>query len=630
MDLDGNLCYTEELASATQQCTYDPGLFTIHNVSSTTVTFTAKHTLKSRGYDVPKLNWFAAYFLQNGEPACMKYNKFKLNRELTFDAECVCGVAEIDIYSYSAYFHRDLDTAIVPDTCNDHCACVGRRCGYKFRIPCEDGPVPPACPVQRRLQAEEITEDGEPPVNEIKEKPEKSIGCASVWAYDRSNAQCLGQIRSGKPGWTNKMTAPSAPVSLDLHANQDGCRDVGFPVGKVWVSQTSGELKANFTVDTGFTILQTNMHAGRRRLPKRSANTEEMFDPELFPSSNLDVQDITDVLYTEVESDRVYFAAHAIVCGDFKAKEAEVEAAMAAYEDSLTCYKEVQVANHDFEDNFVQDWSEGAVISYNSALDSHFLGSIGEEVSTVAKTFTIPEGAEDITIQYDIYRLGPWDPEDVFYFMLWHSKHSVPLSRLPLPNLSTDAADKKAITTVATDTYSVTIPKAYIRAGGKFQLGFGVHWASGNSKVKQTKKSAGVDNLVLTAIAGRGRLCYSKTDIPDAASGFDHSRLSKSVSKSPTNEADTGYFCKAEDYTCDPEPKGNEDHSKENDSSGEMEKRMVQVCHYSSDRGYMTLCIQEEDSDFLRFSSHDYCGPCTGGYQQNFRDKQHQREQEQH
>ena len=100
---------------------------------------------------MPKLNWFAVHFYQDGEWACDKVNRFPLDGTLTHTADCVCGVAEIDIIAYSAYFHRDLDQAIVPDICNDYCACVGRRCGHKFRVPCDDGPIPPPCPAQRRL-----------------------------------------------------------------------------------------------------------------------------------------------------------------------------------------------------------------------------------------------------------------------------------------------------------------------------------------------------------------------------------------------------------------------------------------------------------------------------------------------
>merc|ERR1712048_861895 len=41
---------------------------------------------------------------------------------------------------------------------------------------------------------------------------------------------------------------------------------------------------------------------------------------------------------------------------------------------------------------------------------------------------------------------------------------------------------------------------------------------------------------------------------------------------------------------------------------------MVQVCHYSTKRGYQTSCVSETDAEVLAFYPDDYCGPCTGGY----------------
>jgi len=41
---------------------------------------------------------------------------------------------------------------------------------------------------------------------------------------------------------------------------------------------------------------------------------------------------------------------------------------------------------------------------------------------------------------------------------------------------------------------------------------------------------------------------------------------------------------------------------------------MVQVCHYSTKRGYQTFCVSETDAEVLAFYPDDYCGPCTGGY----------------
>ena len=63
-----------------------------------------------------------------------------------------------------------------------------------------------------------------------------------------------------------------------------------------------------------------------------------------------------------------------------------------------------------------------------------------------------------------------------------------------------------------------------------------------------------------------------------------------------SGEQESGYYCLSEDFPC------------------EGGNGMVHVCHYSSRKGYQTFCIPEADSEVLRFYSHDYCGPCVGGY----------------
>jgi hypothetical protein len=56
------------------------------------------------------------------------------------------------------------------------------------------------------------------------------------------------------------------------------------------------------------------------------------------------------------------------------------------------------------------------------------------------------------------------------------------------------------------------------------------------------------------------------------------------------------YYCLAKEFPC----QGGND--------------MVHICHYTARKGYETFCIPEADSEVLRFYSHDYCGPCRGGF----------------
>jgi len=616
MDADGNLCYTEERLSANQKCTQDPGLFVINEVTRDYVNVTVTHTIKDgRGDLVDTLNWMAVHYIENGEATCPKELFFDVYKVFNIQAECICGVAEIDVFAYSAAFSRRKDKAVIPAVCNDYCNCVGKRCGWRYRVPCGDGPVPsqmpPACPVGRRLLGEEVVVDkfAAELLSPMDVEPANNFECISVWAYDRSNAWCLGQLQNGKLGWTNRMTVPVEPVSLDLHAYQDGCRDVGFPVGKLFVSYEDGKMFANYTVEDGFEIHQTNMHvAGRRRLPKRRVNgvKEEVFDPELFPFGHSHIRTESDTFLVDIDQDRVYLAGHAIVCGDFKAKEAELEATAAAHEASLSCLDELEVANEDFEDGVVDGWSSG-ILSYDASINRHFLGKLDNAVP-VFKDFTIPDGAEEVVIHFTVLGFGHWDPDDVFFFKLWRGKHLVPLEHVPM--LLQGPSDDL----ISIDSFTVNLPRDILRLGGKLQIGFEVQWAHQSLKNSGPLiKSVGVDSIAITAV---GQICHSTKDVPEAASGFAHSKLAAPPLASPEKANDIdGYYCLVEDFPCSPDAWTGKDRVDDNFKIGkETMDRMVQVCHYSTDRGYVSYCIPEQDSDMIRFYKNDYCGACTGGY----------------
>jgi len=546
-------------------------------------------------------------------------------------------VAEVEIYAYSAYFTRDRDLGLVPLVCNDYCNCVGKRCGWIYRIPCvQDGKTPQQCP-NRRLLAEEKPLLEESLVEQTAEEPEPETNfeCRSVWAYDRSNAWCLGHLQEGTPGWTNKMVLPSQPISLDLHAKQDGYRDVGFPVGKVYVSYKNGKMLANYTVDKGFEIRQTNMHAERRRLPKRRINgvKQEVFDPRLFPWGTANIRTTSDVFTVDVNQERAYVAGHAIVCGDFRAKEEEINEAVSVYESSLVCLDQIEVANENFENNLGNGWSHG-VLSYDTSVNEHFLELLNT-APDMYKDFTIPEGAEDVIIHFTVLQFGKWNPDDQFYFKLWSAIHPVPLDHAPLSKSTPQSSHG----TVASESFTLTFPRAILRDGVKLQLGFGVNWAKHSQTVDTEKKRVGISSLIVTAL---GQICHSEPVVPSAAYGFAKSKRSQSKwrltdlrqeTSVDANESEknnkAGRFCQQEEFPCDTALQANEGPSfrglglttrvatglSESREKLTKTKRMVQVCRYSRIQGYKSYCIPEHDSDIIQFHSNDYCGPCTGGFE---------------
>jgi hypothetical protein len=642
-DDDGLPCYTIDIMSPTQSCTISDSIFTLLTVNATDVECEIRQKISSRGYPADPVNWMAVYFQQYGSPACYKEDFVAFGDLLNFgamsvfQADCVCGIAEIDVFAFSGAFSVIKDTAVIPSICNDHCSCVGRRCGWRYRVPCGTGFAPRECPAQRR-SLEEDTDTGSGVASRdvmvgVAKGSDKSVAfqsseCSSVWAYERGSAWCLSHFRKGKEGWTNKLTLTSDPIGMDILADQADCRDIGFPVGKLWMSYVNGQIIANFTMEPGFEIKDTHLFvSGRRRLPKVRVDftRQEVYDPEYFPLSHSSIDEANDIYHIDTDEFKVYVAGHANVCGDFIARKAEVEAALASYEASLWCIDQVEVANENFEDGLVEGWLNGIIMN-DLAIAGAFLGKLAMGLPPVFKDFTIPEGTKEIVIQFTLYEFGIWDPRDTLYFKIGNAKLPVKLKRTPLPSAAPIGSMLMSI-----DSYAVGVPHQYVQVGRKLQIGFEIIWSTLTKASQLIEKGAGIDNVLVTA---HGEICHSIMDVPEAASGFAHSKLVSPSSsldiegantsktglpKKAAMDDDDGYFCLAKDFPCSPEPAEPDDDSDADGDTipsvlGSQEETLVQVCLYSSAKGYVTYCIPERDSDILRFHSNGYCGRCAGGY----------------
>ena len=116
--------------------------FDIFNLLSSNLTHVAFETfqhVQSRGVNVQQLNWVATAFRQYNETSCDKINYANWSDSNAYDAECVGGYAEIEFYAKYGGFHRNKDLAEPPGACNDYCGCQGRKCGWKFTVPCLEG-----------------------------------------------------------------------------------------------------------------------------------------------------------------------------------------------------------------------------------------------------------------------------------------------------------------------------------------------------------------------------------------------------------------------------------------------------------------------------------------------------------
>jgi hypothetical protein len=88
---------------------------------------------------VTKSNYWSTHFTQYGSGACDKFIEAKFNDSRRFQGECRGGFAEIDVYLMFGGLSPTKDLANPPSICNPHCACTGRKCGWKFTVPCVEG-----------------------------------------------------------------------------------------------------------------------------------------------------------------------------------------------------------------------------------------------------------------------------------------------------------------------------------------------------------------------------------------------------------------------------------------------------------------------------------------------------------
>jgi hypothetical protein len=218
---------------------------------------------------------------------------------------------------------------------------------------------------------------------------------------------------------------------------------------------------------------------------------------------------------------------------------------------------------------------------------------LGKENSAVSKTFTVPRTADKIIVEFDLYSIDG------------HSETDKVLIGVQGTFLDLDLFGSSTDTTVTTTTtflyndINVTIeesrsydvgfdsetdvkfhiklelPKAW-HGEGELAIGFQVEMTE-----SVTVNAVGVDNFEISAECG-GRRAAEERNMP----GLE-----------PSDDAEDGsFYCLSDDFPC------------------EDGANKVNVCHYSTRRGYQTFCIPETDSEILRFYANDYCGPCIGGY----------------
>jgi len=257
----------------------------------------------------------------------------------------------------------------------------------------------------------------------------------------------------------------------------------------------------------------------------------------------------------------------------------------------MPCDKDVVISKEDFESGKAEHWENG-VVAVNDKF-GHFLGRLGRENALVSKVFDVPTKAGSVDVKFNVYNIGSsaWKISDEF-----HVKVGIADVALGDFNQASEGSTQGITWSRVVDsadptkhTVNMEISREYYLTG-KLSLALEVV-----TEETIAKKSAGVDNFVITAL---GVNACDGSDILSSASGFKVSSFNGAAESTvgDDEEEDGRGYCRSEDFPC-----------------GE-EEGMVNVCHYSITSGYQTYCLKESDSDLVRTYPDDYCGPCTGGY----------------
>ena len=220
---------------------------------------------------------------------------------------------------------------------------------------------------------------------------------------------------------------------------------------------------------------------------------------------------------------------------------------------------------------------------------------MGHENPMVNKDFQVLTSAQTVVVEFTLYQIDGGSRNDHFYVTIQGSKQQVQLfnghSGSWVDQGVTGSTGKAAKYNIGFDADTVDF-KTTVRleigyrwyTSGILELGFEADIAD-----SITTRAVGIDDFKMSIVCNNRRM--------ETAELNEVSEVTVPGADEPSEDGGDGsFYCTAEDFPC-------------KKASG-----MVNVCHYSSKRGYQTFCVPEADSEILRFYGDDYCGPCVGGY----------------
>jgi hypothetical protein len=280
-----------------------------------------------------------------------------------------------------------------------------------------------------------------------------------------------------------------------------------------------------------------------------------------------------------------------------------------------SCDKAVIVGYEDFESGSAPLWNNG-VVSFDPSL-SRFLGRMGKEENRVDKTFLIATESSSVTVEFILYEIDQWEPEDKFSVII--NNNRIDLGQFYETDIEEnlfnyESGSKFGISWLRysiTPSMNVAFNETFADQAHKVELYIPpIHFDTGNLNIDFSvdmddnieNESVGMDNIKVTA----NGLCYTNSSafatgsvIPSRSGPNrlldENERLSKLNAQvyDTGNEIETSY-CSAKEYPC--------------------EEGKVNICHFNPHLGYQTFCVSEEESDIVKFYINSYCGPCVGGF----------------
>jgi hypothetical protein len=282
-----------------------------------------------------------------------------------------------------------------------------------------------------------------------------------------------------------------------------------------------------------------------------------------------------------------------------------------------TCGKAVIVGYEDFESGLAPLWNDGR-IGFDPSL-SKFLGRMGKGQTNnrVDKTFLIATESSSVTVEFILYEIDQWEPEDKFSVII--NNNRIDLGQFYETDtgenlFNYESGSKFGITWLRysiTPSMNVAFNETFSDQAHKVELYIPpIHYVNGNLNIDFAidmddiieNESAGMDNIKVTSngLCDTSSSAFANGSVIPSKSGpnrllDENERLSKLNAQiyDTGNEVETAY-CSAKEYPC--------------------EEGKVNICHYSPHLGYHTFCLSEEESDIVKFYAKSYCGPCVGGF----------------